>query len=635
MTRKGAGFSSLFLAGLVAPAWFVPASRTPLAIVFGIVLMVMLHEAGHFYRRQALGHEGHRVLRRLRPADVVVPPGRDRVRRQGDPARRLLRIIGMTNLEEVDPEDEPRTYRQARYRERLMVVLAGVTVNFVLAFLLFFVVSSGRGVAEARPPRFDAVVAGRPAAEAGLQPGDTIVAIDGQPINELGRAAGRDRADRRRARSCSPSSATAGRSTSRSRRRQRSGQGFLGVSARTTGVRARRPCSRRVPESFDVMGDVTGGTARARPALLAVGRRRLQRELHLRRAQGGVASRPERAPLARRHRRPGQRARRRRPLGAAAAARRDQPHPRLFNLMPLLPFDGGHAAIAVYEDRVEDRAAGRGRLPQAHAGRRGARRLPDRSLSAMFLDMRQVIGGRPVPILRDPASRGTRRLTGYRAREQSGSVIERRRRPGRSTSATSRSAAAAPVSVQSMTTTKTADVDGTLAQIYALAAAGCRHRALHVQRGGGGRGAGADRAPLAGADRRRHPLPVQARARRDGGRRAGAAPQPRQHPQARAHQGRRPRGAGPRAADPHRRERGQPRPRDRRAHGGATPEALVASARARARLLPRGRLRRREDLGEGVERAGDDRLLPAARRRRSTTRCTSASPRRARCPAGW
>ena len=31
----------------------------------------------------------------------------------------------------------------------------------------------------------------------------------------------------------------------------------------------------------------------------------------------------------------------------------------------------------------------------------------------------------------------------------------------------------APVSIQSMTTTKTADVDGTLAQIYALAAAGC------------------------------------------------------------------------------------------------------------------------------------------------------------------
>src|ERR1700741_3660219 len=30
-----------------------------------------------------------------------------------------------------------------------------------------------------------------------------------------------------------------------------------------------------------------------------------------------------------------------------------------------------------------------------------------------------------------------------------------------------------PITVQSMTTTKTADVEGTLAQIYALAAAGC------------------------------------------------------------------------------------------------------------------------------------------------------------------
>ena len=37
----------------------------------------------------------------------------------------------------------------------------------------------------------------------------------------------------------------------------------------------------------------------------------------------------------------------------------------------------------------------------------------------------------------------------------------------------------APITVQSMTTTKTADVDGTLAQIYALAAAAS---SLQVQR---------------------------------------------------------------------------------------------------------------------------------------------------------
>ena len=49
------------------------------------------------------------------------------------PAGGYVRIIGMSNLEEVDPADEPRTYRQARYRDRLVVVLAGVTVNIVIA----------------------------------------------------------------------------------------------------------------------------------------------------------------------------------------------------------------------------------------------------------------------------------------------------------------------------------------------------------------------------------------------------------------------------------------------------------------------------------------------------------------------
>ena len=177
---------------------------------------------------------------------------------------------------------------------------------------------------------------------------------------------------------------------------------------------------------------------------------------------------------------------------------------------------------------------------------------------------------------------------------------------------TSRSAAAAPVSVQSMTTTKTADVDGTLAQIYALAGRRLRHRAVHVQRGSGGRGTGAHRAALAGAADRRHPLPVQARARGDGSRRAGPAAQSRQHPQARPDQDRRQRGKGPRSADPHRRERREPRPRHRRAVRRRHSRSARRVGAAGARLLRRGRLRRREDLGEVVERAGDDRRVPAA-----------------------
>ena len=50
----------------------------------------------------------------------------------------------MTNLEEVDPEDEPAR-SAGELRRPARVILAGVTVNFLLAFVLFFVVIAGQG----------------------------------------------------------------------------------------------------------------------------------------------------------------------------------------------------------------------------------------------------------------------------------------------------------------------------------------------------------------------------------------------------------------------------------------------------------------------------------------------------------
>ncbi len=87
--------------------------------------------------------------------------------------------------------------------------------------------------------------------------------------------------------------------------------------------------------------------------------------------------------------------------------------------------------------------------------------------------------------------------------------------------------------------------------------------------------------------------------------------------------------------DPHRRERRVARSRHRRAVRRRHPGGAGRLGAARARVLRRGRLRRREDLGEVVERAGDDRLLPAAVGDGRLSRCTSASPRPARSRAGW
>ena len=87
------------------------------------------------------------------------------------------------------------------------------------------------------------------------------------------------------------------------------------------------------------------------------------------------------------------------------------------------------------------------------------------------------------------------------------------------------------------------------------------------------------------------------------------------------------RGQGPRRADPHRRQRRLARPdAATRSTAAVTPEAMVESALQEIGLLRRGRLRPHQDLGQGVERAADDRGLPAAVRGDRP----SAAPRRHR-----
>ena len=173
----------------------------------------------------------------------------------------------------------------------------------------------------------------------------------------------------------------------------------------------------------------------------------------------------------------------------------------------------------------------------------------------------------------------------------------------------------APISIQSMTTTKTADVEGTLQQIYALAAAGCDIVRCTCNEMAAAEGLAHIVPRQPGPDHRRHPPPVPdgAGGARSGG--SGASPQPGQHPQARPHQGGGVGGEGPGRAHPHRRQRRLARPgavRTLRRPGDARGDGRIRDAGAR--LLRRGRVRPREDLGEGVERAAHDRGVPSAGR---------------------
>src|SRR5204862_3460811 len=68
---------------------------------------------------------------------------------KGVPAGGFGRIVGVTELEDVDPADEPRSFRRQPGWQRIIVLAAGSFMHFVLAFVLLFALAVGIGLAGA------------------------------------------------------------------------------------------------------------------------------------------------------------------------------------------------------------------------------------------------------------------------------------------------------------------------------------------------------------------------------------------------------------------------------------------------------------------------------------------------------
>jgi membrane-associated protease RseP (regulator of RpoE activity) len=87
----------------------------------------------------------------------------------------------MTNLEEVPPEDESKTYRSKSYPAKVVVAGAGSAMHFLIAFVLLFIVLAFGNLVQPTTT-IGSVMDNQPAAAAGLQPGDRIQSIDAQTI---------------------------------------------------------------------------------------------------------------------------------------------------------------------------------------------------------------------------------------------------------------------------------------------------------------------------------------------------------------------------------------------------------------------------------------------------------------------
>ena len=158
-----------------------------LIVVFGIIAMVMIHEAGHFIAAKATGMKATEFFFGFGPRLWSTQKGETEYGVKAIPLGGYVRIVGMNLYEEVDPEDEGRTYREKPFWKKTIVVLAGVASHFVMAYLLFYLVLVGTGyevmgdanvVGSVEATLADTDVPA-PAADAGLQEGDVILALGG------------------------------------------------------------------------------------------------------------------------------------------------------------------------------------------------------------------------------------------------------------------------------------------------------------------------------------------------------------------------------------------------------------------------------------------------------------------------
>ena len=144
-----------------------------------LVVLVLVHEVGHFVAA--------RMARiRVHEFGIGFPPRARVLRAKGETLYTLnwLPIGGFVRMEGEDGDStDPRSFTKQGLPTKLLVLVAGVAMNLLLAFVLF------TGIAWLASPQAQLLIgevqAGGPAATAGLAAGDAILAIDGQTFDYL------------------------------------------------------------------------------------------------------------------------------------------------------------------------------------------------------------------------------------------------------------------------------------------------------------------------------------------------------------------------------------------------------------------------------------------------------------------
>jgi len=166
---------------LVLLAVLAVASIWSFVFVVGLLISIFLHECGHFFTARRSGMKVTQFFMGMGPKLWSTRRGEVEYGVRALPVGAFVRIIGMNNLDETAPEDEPRAYRNKSYPRRMLTITAGSIMHMIIAIVLVFTVYSTFGKSQATNQLgFFEVSKDGAAAAAGVKAGDLLISLDGQ-----------------------------------------------------------------------------------------------------------------------------------------------------------------------------------------------------------------------------------------------------------------------------------------------------------------------------------------------------------------------------------------------------------------------------------------------------------------------
>jgi regulator of sigma E protease len=157
---------------------------TLIAFIILLGIIVFIHELGHFTSAKLCGMRVETFSLGFGKALLKKQVGDTEYRIAWIPLGGFVKISGMMDesMDDKSVKGEPYEFESKNFFQKSFVILAGVMMNFILAVIIYSVITFFNGIPEVHSTRIKGFSKDSAAEKAGFMPDDTILEIDGTSV---------------------------------------------------------------------------------------------------------------------------------------------------------------------------------------------------------------------------------------------------------------------------------------------------------------------------------------------------------------------------------------------------------------------------------------------------------------------